>query len=164
MDRAKALSDTVPDDAFDVAVDMLTREQRRSRRKREVRKHTISVKRMTKRELQLGAALYPERVEGRPCTRGECDDVPRPCPFVGCRFNLYLDVSPKNGAIILNFPDLEPDQMTESCALDVADRGGDTLENVGAYMNVTRERIRQLEVRALDRLHRRGRLRLIQEP
>ncbi len=34
----------------------ITREQRRSRRKREVRARTISVKRMTKRELELGAS------------------------------------------------------------------------------------------------------------
>ena len=38
----------------------VTREQRRSRRKREVRARTISVKRMTKRELELGRMLYPE--------------------------------------------------------------------------------------------------------
>ena len=38
----------------------ITREQRRSRRKREVRARTISVKRMTKRELEIGRALYPE--------------------------------------------------------------------------------------------------------
>ena len=35
----------------------VTREQRRSRRKREVRARTISVKRMTKRELELGRML-----------------------------------------------------------------------------------------------------------
>ncbi len=38
----------------------ITREQRRSRRKRAVRARTISVKRMTKRELELGRMLYPE--------------------------------------------------------------------------------------------------------
>ena len=38
----------------------VTREQRRSRRKRDVRARTISVKRMTKRELELGRMLYPE--------------------------------------------------------------------------------------------------------
>ena len=35
----------------------VTREQRRSRRKRDVRARTISVKRMTKRELELGRML-----------------------------------------------------------------------------------------------------------
>ena len=42
--------------------------------------------------------------------------------------------------------------MNESCALDVADRGGTTLEDVGAIMNLTRERIRQVEVRGLLKL------------
>jgi hypothetical protein len=36
--------------------------------------------------------------------------------------------------------------------LDVADRGGTTLEDVGAIMNLTRERIRQVEVKALAKL------------
>lgn len=131
----------------------VTREQRRSRRKREVRARTISVKRMTKRELEIGRLLYPPSDEDqRPRTRAECLDGPRPCPFVSCKHHLYLDVSARTGAIKLNFPDLEVEDMTESCALDVADRGGTTLEEVGAIMNLTRERIRQVEVKALAKL------------
>ena len=61
-------------------------------------------------------------------------------------------MSPRTGAIKLNFPDLEVWDMGESCALDVADRGGTTLEDVGAIMNLTRERIRQVEVKALAKL------------
>jgi hypothetical protein len=68
-----------------------------------------------------------------------------PCPWVGCSHNVYLDVSPLTDAIKLNFPDLEPWEMTESCVLDVAARGGTPLEDVGAIMNITRERIRQVE-------------------
>lgn len=130
----------------------ITREQRRSRRKREVRARTISVKRMTKRELEIGRLLYPETDYWKPRTRSECADGPRPCPFVSCKHHLYIDVSPRTGAIKLNFPDLEVWEMNESCALDVADRGGTTLEDVGAIMNLTRERIRQVEVKALAKL------------
>jgi hypothetical protein len=61
-------------------------------------------------------------------------------------------VSPRTGAIKLNFPDLEVWDLGESCALDVADRGGTTLEDVGAIMNLTRERIRKVEVKALAKL------------
>ena len=131
----------------------VTREQRRSRRKRDVRARTISVKRMTKRELELGRMLYPE-VEGvvKPTTREDCGQGERPCPFVSCKHHLYLDVSARTGAIKLNFPDLEVWEMTETCALDVADRGGTTLEEVGAIMNLTRERIRQVEVKGLAKL------------
>jgi hypothetical protein len=130
----------------------VTREQRRSRRKRDIRARTISVKRMTKRELELGRLLYPDAEVDRPETRADCGNGERPCPFVSCKHHLYLDVSARTGAIKLNFPDLEVWEMTETCALDVADRGGTTLEEVGAIMNLTRERIRQVEVKGLAKL------------
>jgi hypothetical protein len=130
----------------------VTREQRRSRRKREIRARTISVKRMTKRELEIGRLLYPEHDYDKPKMRSECVEGIRPCPFVSCKHHLYLDVSSRTGAIKLNFPDLEVWEMTETCALDIADRGGTTLEEVGAIMNLTRERIRQVEVKALAKL------------
>ena len=132
--------------------DSITREQKRSRRKRDVRARTISVKRMTKRELEIGRMLFPETTHWKPRNRAECVEAPRPCPFVSCQHHLYIDVSSKTGAIKLNFPDLEVWEMGESCALDIADRGGTTLEDVGAIMNLTRERIRQVEVKALARL------------
>jgi hypothetical protein len=131
----------------------VTREQRRSRRKRAIRARTISVKRMTKRELELGRLLYPEGEDAeRPETREDCGNGARPCPFVSCKHHLYLDVSARTGAIKLNFPDLDVWEMSETCALDVADRGGTTLEEVGAIMNLTRERIRQVEVKGLAKL------------
>lgn len=86
-----------------------------------------------------------------PTFRGECEDGPRPCPLVSCKWNLYLDVT-ESGSIKFNFPGLEPEDMIESCALDIADRGGTTLENVGEMTGLTRERIRQIETRALFRL------------
>lgn len=140
--------------ALDTSADAepVTREQRRSRRKRAVRARTISVKRMTKRELEMGRLLYPETDYAKPATRSECADGPRPCPYVSCKYHLYLDVQHRTGAIKLNFPDIEVEQMNESCSLDIADRGGTTLEEVGAIMNLTRERIRQLEVRAMAKV------------
>ena len=149
---------TAAEGALAIAVDQpaeelpVTREQRRSRRKREVRARTISVKRMTKRELEIGRLLYPEHDYERPRTRAECAEGMRPCPFVSCKHHLFLDVSSRTGAIKLNFPDLEVWEMSETCALDIADRGGTTLEEVGAIMNLTRERIRQVEVKALAKL------------
>lgn len=131
----------------------LTRDQVRQRRKRFVRPKTISLKRMPLYEQERNRMFYPypDGVE-RPKTRGECCDGPRPCPFVSCKFHLYLDVSEKTGAIKLNFPDLEPDGLVESCALDVADREGTTLEAVGEIMNLTRERVRQVEEKALRKV------------
>jgi len=116
------------------------------------RSKTIAPKRLTRDEKRLAQELvYPEDVE-RPRTREECLNMPRPCPFVSCEHHLYLDVNPDSGAIKLNFPHLEVWEMAETCSLDVADRGGITLEDVGAILNLTRERIRQVEVRGLVKI------------
>ncbi len=88
----------------------------------------------------------------RPRSRADCATGPRPCMFISCKHHLYLDVNPATGSIKLNFPDKEIWEMAETCALDVADRGGITLEEVGAIMNLTRERIRQVETRGLLKL------------
>ena len=56
------------------------------------------------------------------------------------------------GSIKINFPDVEVWEMTDTCALDIADRGGITLEEVGEIMNLTRERVRQLETQGLTKL------------
>jgi len=79
-------------------------------------------------------------------------DGPRPCPFVACKHHLYLDVSPTTGTIKLNFPELEVWELAETCSLDVADAGPQPLERASVLMNVTRERIRQIESVALARL------------
>ena len=88
----------------------------------------------------------------RPRTRADCAKSERPCLFVSCKHHLYLDVNPETGSIKLNFPDKEIWELAETCALDVADRGGITLEEVGGIMNLTRERIRQVETRGLLKL------------
>ena len=116
------------------------------------RSKTIAPKRLTRDEKRLAQELvYPEDVE-RPLTRQDCLKMPRPCPFVSCEHHLYLDVNPDSGAIKLNFPHLDVWEMAETCSLDVADRGGITLEDVGAILNLTRERIRQVEVRGLVKI------------
>lgn len=129
------------------------RSRRSTRRKRPVRARTIPIKKMTKEQLRLGRLLYPpEEGEDRPLTRADCQDSERPCPHVSCKHHLYLDVNPETGSIKLNFPDIDVWEMTETCALDVAERGGVTLEEVGEIMNLTRERIRQLEMSGLTKL------------
>ena len=124
----------------------------RRRRRRRVRARTIAVKRLTKEQLRMGRILYPETDYWKPKTRAACSSFERPCPYVSCKYHLYLDVNPATGSIKLNFPDLEVWEMEETCALDVADRGGITLEEVGEIMNLTRERIRQVELRGLEKL------------
>jgi hypothetical protein len=97
-------------------------------------------------------AMRDEIEQLRPRSRAECGNGPRPCMFISCKHHLYLDVNPATGSIKLNFPDKEVWELGETCALDVADRGGITLEEVGTIMNLTRERIRQVETRGLLKL------------
>ena len=97
-------------------------------------------------------ALMAELDATRPKVRGDCVEGERPCPYVSCKYNLYVDVNPRTGSVKMNFPDKELWELAETCALDVADRQGITLEEVGVIMNLTRERVRQLEMRGLTKL------------
>jgi DNA-directed RNA polymerase sigma subunit (sigma70/sigma32) len=58
----------------------------------------------------------------------------------------------QDGSIKLNFPDLEVDEIPETCSLDVAELEGVNLEEVGELMNLTRERVRQIESKALAKV------------
>jgi hypothetical protein len=121
------------------------------------RSKTIALKRLTREELRKGALENPpvEDVE-RPTTRAECQNAQRPCPWVACKHHLYLDINPFTGSIKINFPELEPWELKQTCALDVADNGGLTLEEIGLITNLTRERVRQVEVRGLITLKLNG--------
>ena len=108
------------------------------------RSKTMSRKEMARdlRRRRLAGELDPEEqeliaeIEGsRPKTRADCVNGPRPCNFVSCKHNLYLDVNPETGSIKLNFPDKEIWELEETCALDVAEKGGITLEEVGALVD-----------------------------
>lgn len=126
-------------------------EEERGRRKRAVRKLTLSATRGALRAV-LAARVDDEEGYGpRPATRGECRGGERPCPYASCKYHLYLDVA-KNGSLTLNFPDFEVDELPQTCALDVADAGGVSLVTIGDLMNLTRERVRQIEAQALGRL------------
>ena len=108
--------------------------------------------RLTRAELRL--PIEPPPID-RPRTRGDCEDGARPCPWVSCAYHLYLEVTDA-GSIRLPHPDREPWELEETCALDVADNGGETLERVGQLLNITRERVRQVEVKACEHMRRRA--------
>ena len=146
-------------DACGDALPETSQKRRRTRRTRP-RSKTIAMKRVSRAELQLGTLMYPpvDDIE-RPRTRAECAQEARPCPWVSCKHHLYLDINPETGSIKINFPDLEPWEMKHTCALDVADNGALTLEEIGIITNLTRERIRQVEVRGLIKLQGRRELR-----
>lgn len=125
-------------------------DKRRGRR----RSKTIARKQMLReRRKMIAQGSIPEVIDyTRPQHRSECRHGERPCLYVSCRYHLFLDVNPVTGSIKLNFPDKEVWDLAETCALDVAERGGITLEEVGEIMNLTRERIRQVEVSGLEKL------------
>jgi hypothetical protein len=127
---------------------------RRPRRTRP-RSKTIAMKQLTRAERELYAFLYPvddAAVAERPRTRADCRGHEGPCPWVSCKHHLYLDINPLTGSIKLNFPDLEPWELRDTCALDVAESGAHTLEQVGDITNLTRERVRQVEAIGLAKL------------
>ena len=125
---------------------------RRAGRKGLRRSKTLATRRLSREEIRDANELLESVAHLRPAHRTECAEGPRPCPWVSCRFHLYLDVNPATGSIKVNFPDLEVWEMRETCALYVADRWGITLEEIGVILNLTRERIRQLERSGLDKL------------
>lgn len=130
--------------------DDLSGKKRKGRR----RSRTIARKQMLRERkvLQVDDDLLAFANQLRPRTRRDCVNTQRPCLFVSCKHHLYLDVNPETGSIKLNFPDKEVWELGETCALDVAERGGLTLEEVGEILNLTRERIRQVEATGLKRL------------
>ena len=125
---------------------------RRGARKGLRRSKTLAVRSLTRDKIEEAQLILQAFEQFRPRSRGECKNAQRPCPWVSCKYHLYLDIVPQSGSIKMNFPDLEVWEMAETCALDVADRGGITLEDVGTLLNLTRERIRQVERSGIDKL------------
>lgn len=120
---------------------------RKNWRARKVRPRRIWSRDQMAREAK--SLRTPKKTHTRPKTRGDCADGIRPCPYVGCRYHLAISIT-HTGNIILNFPDIEVWEMEDTCALDIADRGPSSIELVGAYVNVTRQRAQNLcdDVRA----------------
>lgn len=98
-----------------------------------------------------------------PMTRGECEDGIRPCPYVSCAYHLLWigdDVHREvdeiyervvvgdNGDGLLRALAALP----ETCALDVADQGEHTYDDVATHFGVTRARVQQIAIEATRRV------------
>ncbi len=65
----------------------------RERRKYSHRGQTVNLERLSRRRsLQIFGA-EPVGEYWRPKTREDCSRVPRPCPFVACKWHLFVDVT-----------------------------------------------------------------------
>ena len=105
----------------------------------------------------LQESVHPVADLRRPATRAGClagNDAQRPCPYVSCRHHLYLDTGVRKGkgSLLLNYPESEVWEVPETCSLDLADQGGMILDEVGKVMNLTRERVRQIEDQAIRKV------------
>lgn len=160
--------DKAPPEAVAEPVRTMTYDMKRSSRgglglgKPKVTESLLRVTKEVREEIRRWLPVYEEYEDQRPKTRGDCVGGARPCPWVSCKYNNYLDVKTtgKNGrpikskegsSIVFNFPDTEPEDIPpeRSCSLDIADQGGATLEDVAKLMNLTRERVRQVQTNAL---------------
>ena len=104
----------------------------------------------------------------RPRTREDCAKVPRPCPYVGCRYNMIMSpVSlPKNAKspprpikptlyVVVDDTDNPLDiDPRWSCALDIAERNpqGVSQREISRHMRCTRQNIDLIENTALSRI------------
>ncbi len=107
---------------------------------------------MPPRTLKL--TILPQIWHERPKTRGDCEGGERPCPWISCRHHLALDVTLR-GDLTKPFAFDENDdgesiavmleERKQTCALDVAEDGEHTLEEVGELIGVTRQRVEAIE-------------------
>lgn len=102
----------------------------------------------------------------RPRTRGDCEGLPRPCPFVGCRYNTFLDVDVRGKIRVAprrrRLGPLGAPAET-SCSLDVAHAASSNRHETAEAMGLGYEAVRQIEVEAIAELRRRddGTLRVL---
>jgi transcriptional regulator with XRE-family HTH domain len=110
-----------------------------------------------------------------PRTRAECANGIRPCPFVACSEHLLLRVTRHGLPVVdgktysnscgphrvdwerveehlLDALEKAAESGRDTCALDVAEGGKQTLDQVGKRLGVTRERARQIETAGLRKL------------
>ncbi len=114
---------------------------------------------MTKGRLRL--TVLPQVWHERPKTRGDCVDMPRPCPWLFCRHHLALETLEQRRNLkakgkrrlpedMDEFVD-EAMDMPETCTLDVAQSGPSDLDEVGELLGVSYVAVQMAESRAMKR-------------
>ncbi len=126
--------------------------------------HTITINRESRAFREL-LRVVPEYE--KPRTRAECENGPRPCPFISCRQNLSADiisvVDYRRAEMTENIRLLHPgkDDPTDiepptgnNCALDYANRGGMSFDEIAEVFDFSRQRVQQIEQGALRKLRK----------
>ena len=99
----------------------------------------------------------------KPCVRADCASLPRPCPFISCKYNLFVEIGPK-GSLDFTWPRTQPHQMPQSCALDLADEGGLTVQELADEMRLGLDVVKKSVDAALRSVrYKVARMRLSQE-
>jgi hypothetical protein len=113
---------------------------------------SVSVKDMLKQRQARGRrlALADHR---RPQTRAECEQFERPCPFVGCRHHLFLDVTAK-GSIRFPFGDDVSviETMAQTCSLDGAEQGETPVDELAKVFELSAQGMRLLYWQAMTHI------------
>lgn len=113
--------------------------------------HPRDMPRLKRAEVEAGEWLPANHK--RPQTRAECGNAPRPCPYVGCRYHLFLTVTPAGGIKMPYGEDVAAiKEMSDTCALDVAERGGMELGEMARLLRLTLEGVLLIVNSAYGRL------------
>lgn len=92
----------------------------------------------------------PERVNVFAATGGACRENQATCDRVLCRYHLAGPIEEGEGP-----ESILSRETIERCALEAADHGPMTLEQVAIRFGFTRERMRQVEVKSLAKIAKR---------
>ena len=89
---------------------------------------------------EKAAGTWVKANHKRPKTRADCANVPRPCPYVGCRHHLFLEVTMKGGIKMPYGDDVGVlESMPQTCSLDQAETGEMELRHLSKMLSLTDE-------------------------
>jgi hypothetical protein len=83
-----------------------------------------------------------------------CGVRQRPCPFKVCRYHLERDesIQARGNTGERHEAQLAARDTSETCALDVADRGEHSAVRVASLLGITKQRVQQIEKTAVGKL------------
>lgn len=123
-----------------------------------IKGHSLGAAKLSRTERADRQMVLGEELPLRPPTRGDCRYVPRPCPFVSCTKHLKYDeriLADGRGSILKdNFPEFDIADMEETCSSDVADDGPQEATRIARLMNLTPQRVLQIQQVALLKMRR----------